>query len=323
MSLVVVLATGGTIASTQTPSGAVSGRMAGDLLAVVDGPPGVRIEAHDVWNLGSYLLTHHHMRVVAEQVEFHCSRPEVDGVVVTHGTDTMTETAYLCDLVHTGDKPVVFTGAQRASDSPDTDGPANLADAIVLAASPAARGCGVLICFSGTVLPAAVTRKAHTIAPQPLAATDGGPIGRVTLGRAILHARPLRPQPLPVPRPAFDGTRVDVVVNHPGADEALAVAAVAAGARGVILAGTGAGNGNHAFVEWVRHATSDGVAVGLSTRVPEGPVVPIYGNGGAVSLIEAGALNLGGIPLFHARLLLALLLSRAPRVDEEALAPYR
>ncbi len=323
MSLVVVLATGGTIASTQTPSGAVSGRSVGDLLAGVDGPPGVRIEAHDVWNLGSYLLTQHHMRVVAEQVELHCSRPEVDGVVVTHGTDTMTETAYLCDLVHTGDKPVVFTGAQRASDSPDTDGPANLADAIILAAGRASRGCGVLICFSGVVLPAAGTRKAHTIAPQPFAAADGGPIGRVTLGESFIHARPLRPGPLPVPGPAFDLTRVDVVVNHPGADEALPMAAVAAGARGVVLAGTGAGNGNHALLEWVRRATANGITVGLSTRVPEGPVVPLYGNGGAVSLVAAGAINLGGIPLFHARMLLALLLSLGSGVDDEVLAPYR
>src|SRR5699024_6804782 len=117
-------------------------------------------------------------------------------------------------------------------------------------------------------------------------------------------------------------TRVDVVAAYPNADAALATAAVEAGAQGVILAAMGSGNGNHALVDWTRKAVDGGVVVGLSTRVPEGPVVPLYANGGAVDLIAAGALNLKSLPPYHGRLLLALLLSRNRTIDEQMLASY-
>lgn len=321
MARVVVLGTGGTIASEGSERGAVASRDAGQLLAAADGLGGVEVEAHDVLNVNSFLLGHRELRLVAEAVAAHAARPEVTGVVVTHGTDTMEETAFLVDLTHRGDKPVAFTGAQRSADQPDTDGPANLADAIRVAADPGARGCGALIVFGGQVLPAARTRKVHTLAPQPFAAADAGPIGRVDGLGVRVWARPLRPAALPLPTPGFDTTRVDVVPVHPGSDAALARAAVAAGAAGVILAGTGSGNGNHALVEWVAEATALGVAVGLSTRAA-GPVVPIYGNGGAVSLVAAGAVTAGDLPLYHARLLWALLLSAGRVPDRESVAPY-
>lgn len=319
MGTVVVLSTGGTIASTGTDAGAVASRSASQLLGGVVGDVGVDVEAYDVVNVNSFLLTHRDLRLVAEAVAEHAARPEVVGIVVTHGTDTMEETAFLVDLVHSGDKPVVFTGAQKAADHPDTDGPANLSDAIAVAASPAARGCGALIVFAGAILPARGTRKAHTVAPQPFVSGDGGPIGRIDDGVVRIHARPVRPEPLALPVAAFDSTRVDIAMVHPGADAALASAGVGAGARGVILAGTGAGNGNHELVEWTRAATAAGVVVGLSTRVAAGPVLPLYGNGGAVSLLDAGALNMGALPLTQARILLALLCSPGDTVDEEAL----
>jgi len=134
---------------------------------------------------------------------------------------------------------------------------------------------------------------------------------------------PNRPAPLAIPGELFDTTRVDVIPVHPGADATLAAAAVQAGATGVVLAGTGTGNGNHALLEWVRHAVNSGVAVGLSTRVPEGPVVPIYGNGGGVDLLNAGAVSLGGLPLYHGRLLVALLRQAHVPVTSASVAPYR
>lgn len=322
MTRVVVLATGGTIASAAGPGGgAVAQRSASELIDAT-GAGGVDLEGRDVVNVGSYLMRHRDIRTIAEAVAGEVARHDVDGVVVTHGTDTMEETGYLLDLLHSSPKPVVLTGAQRAADQPDSDGPRNLRDAITVAASPRARDRGVLLAFGGRIFATARTRKFYTLAPEPFVTVGGGPIGSVSRDAVIITADPVRPAPLGQLDERFDTTRVDVVVAYPDVDAALAEAAVAAGARGVILAAFGSGNGNHALVQWVHRAVAAGVTVGLSTRVPEGPVVPIYSNGGAVDLIAAGALNLRSLPPFHSRMLFAALLSSGTTVDENTLAPY-
>ncbi|MET1153007.1 asparaginase domain-containing protein [Arthrobacter sp.] len=322
MPQISVLATGGTIASRQDSRGAsVASQGVQDLLAGVAGGT-TEVVSRDIFQLGSYLLDHAHLRHIAEEVALEVARDDVDGVVLTHGTDTMEETAYLLDLVHSSPKPVVLTGAQRPADAADTDGPSNLRDAIAVAAAAGARGTGVSIAFAGQVFAARATRKAHTVDPAPFRAMDGGPMGRVGADDVQFRFRPVRPPALPVPSAAFDSTRVDVVSLHPGADALLARAAVDAGAKGVIIAGTGVGNGNHQILEWVEEAVDAGIAVGLSTRVPEGPVVPFYGNGGGADLVGAGALPLGSLPLFHARLLLALRISHGETPAPDMLAPY-
>lgn len=319
---VVILATGGTIASAATDEGgAVAQRSAAELLAAA-GSSAAQVEAKDLMSVGSYLMTHRDMRIIAEAVAAEVARPDVTGVVVTHGTDTMEETAYLLDLVHDSLKPVVLTGAQRSTDEPDTDGPRNLREALAVAAAPQARGSGALIVFAGRVFAAARTRKVATLSPEPFATAGGGPIGRVSARGVHLAARPARPEPLAPLDERFDSVRVDVVSLYPNADAALAEAAVAAGAGAVVLAGAGSGNGNHAVLRWVKEAARQGTVVGLSTRVSEGAVVPIYGNGGAVDLVAAGALILESVPLFQARMLLAALLSSGKTVDEQTIAPY-
>ncbi|HET8599032.1 MAG TPA: asparaginase [Segeticoccus sp.] len=322
MRRVVVVATGGTIASSSRNGGpAVASRTVEELVAGLD-VPGVAVEGRDLLRRGSYLFTHADLRTICDAVTEELQRDDVDGVVVTHGTDTMEETAYLLDLVHDAPQPVVLTGAQKAADRPDSDGPYNLAAAVRVAASPDARGCGALVCFGDHIFAPARLRKHHTLDLEPFRASDSGPVGRVVAGAARFTARPVRPAALPRPGPEFDRTRVDVVALYPGADAVLADAAVSAGAQGVVLAGTGAGNGNHAIRDWVRRAAAAGTVIGLSTRVAEGPVAEIYGNGGAADLVASGALSLGGLPLFHGRLLLALLLSSGDPVTKEVLEPY-
>lgn len=322
MPRVAVLATGGTIASSKGADGAsVASRGVQDLVAGI-GSGDVAVEARDVLQLGSYLLAHRHLRLIAEAVVEELVRPEIDGVVVTHGTDTMEETAYLLDLVHDSPKPVVFTGAQHPADAVDTDGPANLREAIAVAAASQARGHGVLISFAGQIYAARGTRKARTVAPAPFQTADGGPIGRMDGTDVRFAMQPLRPPALPLPSTAFDSTRVDVVSAYPGADAALAAAAVEAGAAAVVIAGTGVGNGNHALRAWAEEAVRAGVVVGLSTRVAEGPVVPYYGNGGGADLVRAGAVPLGSLPLFQARILLALLIADGRKPEAQLLEPY-
>lgn len=285
-------------------------------------PGTTKVISRDIFRLGSYLLDHANLRRIAEEVSRELSRDDIDGVVLTHGTDTMEETAYLLDLVHSSAKPVVLTGAQRPADAADTDGPSNLRAAIAVAGAPEALHTGVTIAFAGQIFAARATRKAHTVDPAPFRTMDGGPIGRIGTDDIRFAFRPIRPPVLPLPTPAFDSTRVDVVTLHPGADASLARAAVDAGAQGVMLAGTGVGNGNHRILEWVEQAVAAGIAIGLSTRVPEGPVVPFYGNGGGADLVRAGALPFGSLPLFHARLLLALLISHGEKPANDMLAPY-
>lgn len=322
MPQVSVLATGGTIASSENDRGAsVASRGAGDLLeGIAAGGP--IVSSRDVMQLGSYLLGHRDLRLICEAVTEELAGHGVDGVVVTHGTDTMEETAYLLDLVHASSKPVVLTGAQRPADHACPDGPGNLQEAIAVAACPFARDKGTMISFAGNIYAARGTRKAHTVAPSPFKTMDGGPIGQIANGQAHFMASPNRPRALALPPPAFDNIRVDIVTVHPGADATLARAAVAAGAQGVIIAGSGVGNGNASILGWVEEAVQAGITVGLGTRVPEGPVVPFYGNGGGADLVRAGALQLGSLPLFQARLLLALLLSQGQKPNPELLAAY-
>jgi L-asparaginase len=310
MSLVVVLSTGGTISSRPGRDAAVvSTDGAAELVGRIAAAEGIDVQALDVLKIGSYQLDLANLRTVHDAVVEQLDRPEVDGVVITHGTDTLEETAALLDLVHDDSRPVVLTGAQRSADAADGDGPRNLRDAITVAASPVARETGVLVVFAGSIFAARGTRKMHTTDVSPFRTLDGGPLGTVAGDVVRLTVRPERTKPLPHPVESFDDVRVDLVALYPGADATLLDASVAAGARGVVLAASGIGNANSAVVEAVANHTASGVVVAVSSRVPEGPVVPVYGDGGGVDLVRAGAVVARELPSFQTRVLLALLLS--------------
>ncbi|ABG95012.1 asparaginase [Rhodococcus jostii RHA1] len=311
---IAIIATGGTIASTTSEGGVVANQTAATLLEGT-GIAGVEIETIDLMTIGSYQMTLGHLRQISDQVADLLAREHerVDGIVITHGTDTMEETAILLDLVHDDPRPLVLTGAQHPRDAVAGDGPRNLADAVRVAASPDARELGVLIAFAGRILPARGTRKMHTTALAAFDSMVGGSVGNVSGGAVSIISAPRRPKPLPRPTLAFDDTRVDLVEMYPGGDAALIHAAVAAGAKGVIVAGTGIGNANPAVVAAARDLLPRGVFLVLSTRVPEGPVAGVYGNGGGADLVAAGVPAASGLPATQLRILLALWLSQ--RVD--------
>jgi L-asparaginase len=230
---------------------------------------------------------------VAEAIGRACRDPEVAGVVVAHGTDTMEEAAYYADLLHDRSKPVVFTGAQRAAHAPDFDGTANLGDALALAGFAQARDHGVLIAFGGLILPAAQATKVHLAQTQGFAARDGN-AGRIEGGDHLAPARcvsrrawgPLARGPL--------GERVALITLSAGMSGKLIDAAVAAGYEGIVLAGLGSGNAPDAVVEAVGRALGAGVAVALGTRCLAGSVDGVYSSGHA--LVAAGALPLRELP---------------------------
>ncbi|HEX2287062.1 MAG TPA: asparaginase, partial [Mycobacterium sp.] len=248
MPHVVVLATGGTISSRRTDGSVVSVDDASAVLAGAEFGGEITVEAHDLLKVGSYRMTLADMRLVAEAVHGQLDRDDVDGVVITHGTDTLEETAILLDLVHTDTRPVVLTGAQRAADVADTDGPRNLSDAVAVAADPAARGHGVMVVFDGTVLAARGVRKSHTVDLGAFR-NPAGTSGVVYSGAVKLHSVPIRPTALARPGAELDAVRVDIVAAYPGGDDRLLQAAVKAGAGGIVLAGTGVGNAPSGLAE--------------------------------------------------------------------------
>src|SRR6185437_11352937 len=136
---------------------------------------------------------------LARRVGEQAVRPDVTGIVVTHGTDTMEESVYLTDLMLAAETPVVFTGAQRGADQPDTDGPRNFRDAVRAAAAPATRGRGALIAFAGELHAAREVRKVHTSAVRGFGSPGYGPVGHVDGEQVVYRRRPESRPALPAP----------------------------------------------------------------------------------------------------------------------------
>jgi L-asparaginase len=174
------------------------------------------------------------------------------GVVVTHGTDTLEETAMLCDVLHDAEAPIVFTGAIRPASSPGADGPANLVDAISVAASDAAAGMGVLVCFGGEIHHARGARKTDTTSLVAFSSPQTGPLGRVTEGHPTIWSKIPRNPALDPPH--LDG-RVLVVPTSSGDDGTLARAALETEPDGVVIGTLGAGHVSPAILElWAEAA---------------------------------------------------------------------
>ncbi len=319
---VVLLATGGTISSRAAGAGeaAVASDTGEQVFASMGVPASHAVRVVDVFRKGSYLLTVEDMIAICARIRQALADPQVLGVVVTHGTDTMEETAYLADLTHDDPRPVVFTGAQQAADSQAPDGPGNLSRAIAVAGSPHSRGKGVLLAFAGTIFPAAGVRKSHTTRLDAFTNPDFGTAGSVSdAGEVSMRASRPGIAPLPLPHARGDSPRVDLIAAYPGADSTLLRASLRAGAAGIVLQGTGTGNANRELCREVADATAAGVVVVTSTRVEAGAVVPRYGDGGGDDLRAAGAIPSGLLRPSQSLVLLSLLLrlgSPAARIAE-------
>lgn len=237
---------------------------------------------------------------------------DCDGVVVTHGTDTMEEVAFLAALTHSDPRPVVFTGAQRPYDDPAPDGPANLADALRVAASPVAGNRGVLVAFDGEVYGARGVTKLDTSGAHAFGAPGRGPQLRVARNTLLPLTPAALPRPLTIDSAGAEPGRVDVVPMYVGTDATLLRAARDAGAAGIVLAAFGAGNANPPIVEAVRECTDSGVPVLVCSRVPAGPVYPFYRGGGGADLVDAGAVFGADLSPWQGRMLLAACIMAEP-----------
>lgn len=318
MTLVVVVTTGGTIATTADPDGVARPTRRGEaLLGGLATSHDVRV--HDVLARDSSDLGPPEWDVIAAAV-----RAAVDdgagGVVVTHGTDTMEETALWLDVALPGPTPVVLTGAMRSADAPDADGPANLRDAIAVAEHPAAAGLGVAVCMAGDVRrPLGLSKVPDGFTGHRVGAVREGSV-HLDLGSGSAGSGgagsagdgPHRPR-LAVGA-AASAPRVDVVAVSAGSDAVALDAVVAAGARGVVLEALGSGNAGREVIAGVERARAAGVAVVIASRVPGAVVAPRYGPGRA--LVDLGAVPVRTLRPPQARVLLMAALSAGAAVAD-------
>jgi L-asparaginase len=304
---VCLVATGGTVASTGQQGALTATLTAEELLAPVRGRlSGVEVVGQDLTTVASYALRVDDLQALRAAIG-HALDAGADGVVVTHGTDAMEETAFFLDLLHDDDRPVVLTGAQRAADAPGADGPANVLDALALAAAPEARGAGVLVVFDGVAFAARGVRKAHTLRAAAFGAPGRGPTHRVSPDGVHVLRRTDRPPALQL-GPGAAVPRVDVISCHLGADGSLLRAAIDRGAAGIVVQAMGAGNAPPDVVGAVADAVAAGVPVVVCSRVGAGPVVPLYASGGG-ALAAGGAVFADDLSPWQARWLLALVLA--------------
>ena len=276
---VVVIGTGGTIAGTaarpQDHVGYKAGALtAADLLAAVPALAGQAIETESLAQLDSCDMDHATWVRLALAVQRHLARPEVAGVVITHGTDTLEETAFFLHHTVRARKPVVLTAAMRPATAPSPDGPQNLLDAVTLARGRGVRG--VLAVLGGTVHAGCEVRKVHGYRVDAFSSGDAGPLALLQDGAVkrfrdwpattAAHGAALAIDPKHWPV-------VDIVTSHAGARGATVDALVKAGARGLVLAGTGNGSVHASLLQAARRAAAKGVLVWRASRCLLGGVV--------------------------------------------------
>ena len=298
MPHLVVITTGGTIATSADPDGVLRQSRSGAQL--VDG---LDVEVVDLLSLDSSELTPTEWLQIGSAVN--AAAEGADGIVVTHGTDTMEETALWLDLTYGGEAPVVFTGSSRAADHADADGPGNLREALAVAASPAARGLGVLVSFDGAVLsPLGTTKQGG---PQVFGST--AQIGTVSGETFSVTASKERPYLGPV----TSAPRVDIAAAYPGADGTAIDGFTASGALAIVIEAMGSGNAGSSVIDAVARAAGRGVAVAVTSRVPGDRPQATYGPGH--DLVAAGAVMVPRLRAGQARVLLMAALGAGLPVD--------
>jgi L-asparaginase len=296
MSILLIDA-GGTISSTPDAGGKLAGGSAGLASAGIER----RIQAYTGLSEDMTLAD---MAAVRDAVLAALGDDSVTGIVVAHGTDVMEETAFLIDLSLPLTKPVIVTGAMLPMSADGSDAPQNLAQALLAAATPELAGHGALVCFAGHLIPAASVYKHSTHALDGFGWRFGAAGGFD--GASVIAPPPLpRHAPLPAVAPA---SGVAIITLSGGEDGWLIEAALDAGAKGLVLAALGRGNGNPSVAKAVARAVAAGVPVTVASRCPVGDTAGDYATG--QRLADAGAVFAGALGPSQTRILMACLLGQ-------------
>lgn len=311
---VVILATGGTIAGagvSSTGSAYTSGKVKID--AMIDAVPNIRklanLKGEQLANVGSQDMSVKVWLDLANRINELLKSNDVDGIVITHGTDTQEETAYFLNLVVKSDKPVVLTGSMRPSTALSADGPLNMYNAVALAANPNAKGYGVMVVMNDDIHAARDVRKMISTPVHTFQSPQEGLIGTVIFGDVLFFHKPSG-RHTTNSEFSVDGLkslpRVDIVYGCADMSTDLIDIMIKAGAKGIVIAGVGDGNMNTGTLEAIKRATKAGIPVVRATRVPIGAVLIK----GEVVDADYGSVSSDELNPQKARILLMLALSK-------------
>jgi len=313
-----VLATGGTIAGRLVSTGPRYRAGVLGFEALLDAVPALRgladYSGEQIANIGSQDMDESLWLKLAHRVNELVDNPDVDGIVITHGTDTLEETACFLDLTVRSPKPVVLVGAIRPVGALGADGPVNLLDAVTVAVNPSSAGRGVLVVMHGNLFEARSVTKVSSSALPAFDAPNSGPLGQLIDGRIYFgHRTGLSPK-----RPVFDVSDLDklspvgIVYGYAGASDLPVKALVEAGCRGIVSAGVGNGNLHRDVLAALANAASRDVVVVRASRIPAGLTLRnVEVDDNRFGFVAAGALN----PQ-KARVLLQLALTRTRKPEE-------
>jgi len=309
---IAVLATGGTIAGAAADALQTAGYQAGALrverlLEAVPALSGLAIiEAEQLASIDSKDLSYAVWNTLCARLETLLARDDIDAVVITHGTDTLEETAFLLHLTVKSRKPVVLTAAMRPATALSADGPLNLCQAVTVAADPDAAGRGVLVVVNNQIHGARDVSKRNTAAVQAFESPEFGVLGWVQDARVEFHRTLTRPHTLDTPFSApLVWPEVGLVVSYAGVSRVAVDALVAAGVRGLVVAGTGNGSIHAALQQALGEAAAKGVAVVRASRTGAGHVM----RNGAAPDDALGLVASGTLSPYKARVLLMLALA--------------
>lgn len=320
-----MLTTGGTIAGhwDESQGGVVPALSGNELIALTPGLTGLaEIEVDPIANVDSSNIQPPLWLTLARRVNHWLNQADIVGAVVTHGTDTLEETAYMLDLAVASTKPVVVVGSQRPPTVADSDAPRNLLDAVRVALSPEAAGKGTLVVMNGQINAAREVTKTSTTEREAFQCLEFGPLGVADLDTVRFYRAPLRRTHIPLPEDAHFG-RVEIVMHYAGANGSLIRALLehAGSLDGLVIAATGLGQVSESMFEAIQQARVKNIPVVISTRVYTGRVIPMYGSkGGVSSLQKIGCILAGNLSPVKARVLLMTALN-ATR-DNEQLRSY-
>jgi len=318
---IAVFHTGGTIAMRTDDAGAVStSEDASDYLSEVV-PDGIELEVTQLFNIPSPHITVAEMDQLRIAIKAAMDSGNIDGVVVTHGTDTLEETAYFLDLTLPHDIPVVVTGAMRSADEVGADGLPNFVSSVRVAASPTARGAGVLVVLNDEIHAAATVTKTHTTNVATFQSPQSGPLGFVTNAGVTFRQRLLNQENYEI-----NGMHkhVDLVKAYAGRDSRTLLALAGADVSGLVIEALGAGNLPPSMIPGIQALLDLDIPIVITSRCFNGITEAVYGyEGGGVDLVRRGLIMSNGINGPKARLKLAVLLEAgATREEIEAAFHY-
>lgn len=304
------IATGGTIAMKidpvkNAPVPAISGD---DLLATVpDVGKYAQIQVNNLSNVPSDYMDPARWVQLTAAVQAALAKPEVAGVIVSHGTDTLEETAFWLDLTVQSAKPIVLIGAQRNASVSDFDGPRNLLNAVRIAVDPQSQNKGAMLAMNNQINSARYVTKTHTANVETFRSGEFGFLGEVYPDKVIYANSPVRRQHIAIQAQAMP--EVEIFPMYGGANGEALRQAVDRGVKGIVIDALGMGNMNVPMLNAAKYAIGKGVPVVVTTRVHNGRVMPSYGfEGGGKTSYEAGAIMAGDLKAPKARILLMLAL---------------